>query len=567
MAALNKLVEKEVDTDERREMLANVGLVMPQLETTLARFEEAGLGKYVLPEVQKKYMLRLGKLAGKINEERVLAIEAERSREDADQAAANLADARGQNASEEELEIARLEVEAAEVTAIKAQTRLTLSRKSRLTQMNVPALKRLRLWRLFFRDDELEVNSSVVRHRFCHFLGGEMHTGRHPEPSSVAQGKSATKMTQEQCKVQCQRFGMKRMGEEFKDITRPQECAAKCEEAWAPRMLRADAGPVATVMELRKTKELGIHAVARCSIHPDDLIISEQALLRLPPPSAEAQRLLRGFGELGGFLAPALCAPWATTSAEQREACLQLFYAHPGSEKRSQGTHLAACAELLRCWAPLKHSNWTPEELLHFLHIVDLNIHKDDERPQNSEFTGIFVFGSKFSHSCAPNAAWSFDREGRLQYRALCPIAEGDVLTFSYVGNGMNLITSTLLRRERLSALCFGDPSSAREDAERLWQLRQKAAAVLSKNHWTWFLATFAWLQKCLLCLRNAPIVAFSERDLCTASTEAARWLESAAPENMEQRLCALFLAARLAQHLGTLTLPIGQTFGCVVYA
>ena len=99
-------------------------------------------------------------------------------------------------------------------------------------------------------------------------------------------------------------------------------------------MLRADAGPVATVMELRKTKELGIHAVARrrcgtwqdvnecrriadglrdpemvivvqvdsfgdhglrglnhieaafapqtcrCSIHPDDLIISEQALLR-----------------------------------------------------------------------------------------------------------------------------------------------------------------------------------------------------------------------------------------------------------------------------------------------
>ncbi|CAK8992032.1 unnamed protein product [Durusdinium trenchii] len=142
MAALNKLVEKEVDTDERREMLANVGLVMPQLETTLARFEEAGLGKYVLPEVQKKYMLRLGKLAGKINEERVLAIEAERSREDADQAAANLAALQGQNASEEELEIARLEVEAAEVTAIKAQTRLTLSRKSRLTQMNVPALKR-----------------------------------------------------------------------------------------------------------------------------------------------------------------------------------------------------------------------------------------------------------------------------------------------------------------------------------------------------------------------------------------------------------------------------------------
>lgn len=34
------------------------GLIMPQLEATLRRFEEAGLGKYVLPEVQKKYMLR-----------------------------------------------------------------------------------------------------------------------------------------------------------------------------------------------------------------------------------------------------------------------------------------------------------------------------------------------------------------------------------------------------------------------------------------------------------------------------------------------------------------------------
>ena len=30
---------------------------MPQLDTTMRRFEEAGLGKYVLPEIQKKYML------------------------------------------------------------------------------------------------------------------------------------------------------------------------------------------------------------------------------------------------------------------------------------------------------------------------------------------------------------------------------------------------------------------------------------------------------------------------------------------------------------------------------
>mmetsp|Transcript_16524 Transcript_16524/g.19752 ORF Transcript_16524/g.19752 Transcript_16524/m.19752 type:complete len:87 (-) Transcript_16524:66-326(-) len=53
-----------------------------------------------------------------------------------------------------------------------------------------------------------------------------------PKPSSVAQGNSATKMTQHQCKAQCQRFGMKGMGDEFKEITRPQDCVAKCEEIY-----------------------------------------------------------------------------------------------------------------------------------------------------------------------------------------------------------------------------------------------------------------------------------------------------------------------------------------------
>jgi len=135
MAALNKLADNEVETDEKREMLASVGLIMPQLEATLRRFEEAGLGKYVLPEVQKKYMLRLGKLTTKINQERVLALEAERSREDAQQAAEKLAALQRQSASAEELEIARMQAEAAEVSAVKAETRLTMSRKTRQTQL------------------------------------------------------------------------------------------------------------------------------------------------------------------------------------------------------------------------------------------------------------------------------------------------------------------------------------------------------------------------------------------------------------------------------------------------
>lgn len=142
MAALNKLADKEVDTDEKREMLASVGLIMPHLDSTLQRFEEAGLGKYVLPDVQKRYMLRLGKLTAKINRERVLkreleeaGLEAQRYREEAERAAAAHAALFQQNASEEEIEEARRAAEAAEVFAMQAENRLTQVRKTRQTRM------------------------------------------------------------------------------------------------------------------------------------------------------------------------------------------------------------------------------------------------------------------------------------------------------------------------------------------------------------------------------------------------------------------------------------------------
>ena len=406
-------------------------------------------------------------------------------------------------------------------------------------------------------------------------------------------------------------------------------------EEWAAK--KVDLPRLSECFELRRSESLGIHAVARCAIHPNDLIISEAALLRLSSWTNDARSLLQHFGELGEFLAPALAVDWTSTTAQLRQACLKLFYAHSGTEKRSQQSHLEACELLLRRWPPLKSTKWTPQELLHFLHIVDLNIHKDDERPHNAEFTGIFLLGSKFSHSCAPNASWSFDSAGRLQYRAIRSIAAGEVLTFSYVGNGMNLITSTFIRRQRLAQLCFvcgcqrcaaedfsrrircpsscggfccpcypqqddhtfstafgprqaviqdakswrcdtckvdvnasdlplqaeeelgelvprymqGPNRNALEDARRLKDLRSKASNVLGKGHWTYFLATFAWLQKCLACLRNEAIITFSESDLSFACAEMAEWLEVAAPENMEQRLCALFLAVRLAQHVG----------------
>lgn len=72
--------------------------------------------------------------------------------------------------------------------------------------------------------------------------------------------------------------------------------------------------------------------------------------------------------------------------------------------------------------------------------------------------------------------------------------------------------------------------------------------SIVIRNNRVFFPALFS---RCLACLRNEAIITFSESDLSFACAEMAEWLEVAAPENMEQRLCALFLAVRLAQHVG----------------
>merc|ERR1712079_57823 len=148
---------------------------------------------------------------------------------------------------------------------------------------------------------------------------------------------------------------------------------------------------------------------------------------------------------------------WSSISDEVRQATLSLFWAHPLMETGSPGMrtdNFQMCEQLRQCKASLPEQ-WDASDLLRFLHVVDLNIHRDDEEPGNASYTGLFVLGSKFSHSCAPNSSWSFSKDGCLQYHAIRPIAEGEPFTFSYIGDGMNMIVSTLLRRRRLGALWF----------------------------------------------------------------------------------------------------------------
>lgn len=228
---------------------------------------------------------------------------------------------------------------------------------------------------------------------------------------------------------------------------------------WAKEVLRwPPAGRVHEFLTIKITDSLGVHALSATAFKPGDLIISEAAILRVPPLSPQVEHQLeRRFGGKSAFLQPALAVHWPSVTAEQQVATMTLFYAHQlivtGQSSLIQAT-CRACAELIETEENLR-DRWTVPDLVRFLHVVDLNIHRDGEVEDNSSFAGLFVFGSKFSNSCAPNCRWSFGTEGHLEYHAIRDIAPGEALTFSYIGNGLSLVEGTVARQRRLGALWF----------------------------------------------------------------------------------------------------------------
>lgn len=411
---------------------------------------------------------------------------------------------------------------------------------------------------------------------------------------------------------------------------------------WAGRLLREPAPAMAhKSLELRISEALGTHMVARRSFASGDVVLSELPVVRIPEAAPRVkQQVEMRYGSHAGFMSPAAAVDWLNLEEDALEAALTLFFAHPlmvSGETDLARQGMAACEDMIEWHKPLQ-KRISPERLVRFLHVVDLNIHKDDER-EHASYAGIFVLGSKFTHSCAPNCSWSFNADMCLEYQAIRAISPGEVLTFSYIGNGMNLIQSTLERRHRLASLWFccqcvrcNGPDFARQlgcprckalrcmpvydeggstelrrwrgnrplrelipdartwkcsacgaatasgelplgpekeltqliprvmewpssttsvDAANCQRLCGEISDVVGSMHWTWVLATFAWLQKWLVVLRNEPVINVREERLQAASASIARWFETCAPENIEQRLSALFLAVRLADILG----------------
>jgi len=104
----------------------------------------------------------------------------------------------------------------------------------------------------------------------------------------------------------------------------------------------------------------------------------------------------------------------------------------------------------------------------------------------------------------------------------------------------------------RVPQMLQGGLDTAESDKLLAAQLREFAAAQLGKNHWCCILATFGWLQKCLMLLHHYTIIDFQQAELQEASVAVARWFQEFAPHNSEQRLATLSLSVRLASYFGS---------------
>jgi len=207
-------------------------------------------------------------------------------------------------------------------------------------------------------------------------------------------------------------------------------------------------------IEVRQTDSLGRAAFANCEFSPGERVLMESPFLSFYKDQQREQAVCEKYGpilrdrSLLSFAAPVFMLQPDKELKKKLKTSLELFYSPPMPKKGRVKRFLDASAAILKD-VPFD----TTKDFIRFCHIVDLNIHRDDENSLN--FPGLFVIGSKFSHSCSPNCAFQFDPSGDLVYYAVRPIKKGDMLTFSYIGDGFNLLSGTVSRRVQLGRLLF----------------------------------------------------------------------------------------------------------------
>ena len=92
--------------------------------------------------------------------------------------------------------------------------------------------------------------------------------------------------------------------------------------------------------------------------------------------------------------------------------------------------------------SPLEQALTEPVQLLYMLGVLDdctlihklLSIYITNAHQFQENWTALFLFGSKASHSCHPNVAYT-SAQGRLEYKIIRPIHKDEQVTFSYLAD------------------------------------------------------------------------------------------------------------------------------------
>jgi hypothetical protein len=120
--------------------------------------------------------------------------------------------------------------------------------------------------------------------------------------------------------------------------------------------------------------------------------------------------------------------------------------------------HFDACVP---SWSPARRwfASASVGEVARLQSCCRINVHADDTRG----FSGLFRRCSKFAHSCNANTFWFLHvPEGQsladgavAVHIATRRIKQGELLAFSYLGSGLNMVSPTAIRRARLQELSF----------------------------------------------------------------------------------------------------------------
>lgn len=179
--------------------------------------------------------------------------------------------------------------------------------------------------------------------------------------------------------------------------------------------------PIGEGWRLQVDPALGRVVVATRSFAIGELVMSDQPLVVFDS------------GDDAAFLKAFAAAP-----ESKRAAILDMV--HPPLDKDANAlvvAHRAAAAKF-------DGRHGLSKELIHKLLLIrDTNTHSYsgheiafDAADDGTDKGALFENGSKLAHSCLPNCAYSSSNlHGGLEYRACRPIAAGDMMTFSYLGD------------------------------------------------------------------------------------------------------------------------------------